>query len=458
MAQSPSRSTIKVSALPKDTGSSGWHEIAPPRAKAPSLDRDIDADFLVVGAGFAGLTATWRLRELHPSAQIVLVDAGGVGEGPAGRNSGFMIDLPHDLQSQNYGGALDRDHSEIAMNRHAIAYASQMASECAMGPDMFQLCGKVNAAATAKGQKHITTYAKHLEALGEDFRVLDAGQMQQLTGSSYYSQGLFTPGTAMIQPAAYTQALAEKLLSKGVGIFEDTPITALNCNSAASPPRWTAATAAGACIQSPTVILAVNGHLNSFGIARGRLMPIFTYASMTRALTGEEEAALGGEATWSLTPSDPLGTTVRKVQSKEGAHIVVRNRFTYEVGMEVSQAKVTRIGGLHDHCLAARFPALSGIQMHSRWGGRLSVARNGGTVFRQEAPGLFAAGCQNGLGAAKGTLQGKLVAEWASGLESEWLDALRNSPPPSKLLPEPLMSLGVNSVLSVQEILAGRER
>jgi glycine/D-amino acid oxidase-like deaminating enzyme len=37
-------------------------------------------------------------------------------------------------------------------------------------------------------------------------------------------------------------------------------------------------------ITAPKVILAVNGHLNSFGFLRGRLMHVFTYASMTRPL------------------------------------------------------------------------------------------------------------------------------------------------------------------------------
>ena len=37
-------------------------------------------------------------------APVIMLDAGRVGEGAAGRNSGFMIDLPHDLQSDDYAG------------------------------------------------------------------------------------------------------------------------------------------------------------------------------------------------------------------------------------------------------------------------------------------------------------------------------------------------------------------
>ena len=33
-----------------------------------------------------------------------MLEAGVVGDGPAGRNSGFIIDLPHEVSSEDYGG------------------------------------------------------------------------------------------------------------------------------------------------------------------------------------------------------------------------------------------------------------------------------------------------------------------------------------------------------------------
>ena len=100
---------IRVSRLPEDAGPAGWNVLLSPPTPARALRGEENADYLVVGAGFAGLSAARRLGQLEPDARIVLVDAMRVGDGPAGRNSGFMIDLPHDLASDDYGGALDRD-------------------------------------------------------------------------------------------------------------------------------------------------------------------------------------------------------------------------------------------------------------------------------------------------------------------------------------------------------------
>ena len=85
--------------LPNDDATNGWSAILPPRAPRPALRGDVVADWLVLGAGFAGLAAARRLAELRPHAHIVVVDAGTVGNNASGRNSGFAIDVPHNIGS-----------------------------------------------------------------------------------------------------------------------------------------------------------------------------------------------------------------------------------------------------------------------------------------------------------------------------------------------------------------------
>ncbi|MEL6610421.1 MAG: FAD-binding oxidoreductase, partial [Pseudomonadota bacterium] len=177
---------------------------------------------------------------------------------------------------------------------------------------------------------------------------------------------------------------------------------------------WRAVTPTGS-VCAPRVILAVNGHLESFGFKSRQLMHVLTYASMTRALTAEEQARLGGEARWGLTPADPMGTTVRRV----GDRLLVRNRFTYEPELTVSDVAMARIVRTHDRSFAARFPMLQGVEMSHRWGGRLCLTRNGVGVTEELRPGLWAACVQNGLGTVRGLLSGLVAAEAASGQPSD---------------------------------------
>ncbi|MEL7346301.1 MAG: FAD-dependent oxidoreductase, partial [Pseudomonadota bacterium] len=89
----------RAARLPRDVGVCGWNALLPPPLAPRVLEDDTTADWLVIGAGWAGLAAARRLSQLVGHDRIVVLEAGRLGEGPAGRNSGFMIDLPHKLQS-----------------------------------------------------------------------------------------------------------------------------------------------------------------------------------------------------------------------------------------------------------------------------------------------------------------------------------------------------------------------
>lgn len=420
---------MKVTRLPRDPGPAAWNRILPDAPSPRMLDDDVTADWLIIGAGFAGLAAAHRLAELHGGDRVVVVDATRVGEGPAGRNSGFMIDLPHDLSSENYAGAADADRAEIKDNRRAIDFAAEMAEAYGLAEEAFARTGKINAAATGRGLVHNRQFAMHLKRLGEKHRILDAAEMADLTGTDYYQEGLFTPGSAMIQPAMYVRGLAAGLVSNRVTVFENSPVTALKRDG-----DWVAKTPRGRVV-APRVILAVNGHLSSFGIMPDRFVHVFTYASMTGALTPDEVARLGGAARWGATPSDPMGTTVRRISGSGGDRIVVRNRFTVEPSMEVGDARIANVARDHDRAFAARFPMLAGVKMEYRWGGRLCLSRNNVQVIGEVETGLFTACCQNGLGTAKGTLAGLLAAELASGVTSPALDRALAAPKPARVPP-----------------------
>ncbi|WP_299026116.1 FAD-binding oxidoreductase [uncultured Sulfitobacter sp.] len=444
-------SKIAVSKLPVDPGPAAWNALLPDHPPAQSVQGDLRADWIIIGAGFAGLAAARRLSQLCPTDQIIVLEARRVAEGPAGRNSGFLIDLPHDLSSSDYGGALAHDVALTHDNRHAIRFAAQMAGDFGMGQSVFDPCGKVNAAATAKGDAHNREYATHLTAMGEPFELLDAKAMRTMTGTDYYRSGLFTAGTVMIQPAAFIRAAARGLASNRIQIFENSPVTALERQDG-----WVATTPTGT-VTAPKVILAVNGHLNSFGFLKQRLMHVFTYASMTRALSDVEATKLGGQRVWGVTPADPMGTTVRRIPSPQGDRIIIRNRFTFNPSMEVDHKRIARVGRDHDRAFAARFPMLGDVAMAHRWGGRLCLSRNNVSAVSEVEEGLFTACCQNGLGTTRGTLSGMLAAELATQTSSPMLDRALAADAPQKLPPETITRIGAAAHLKWQEFKAGAE-
>ncbi len=447
-------STYRACRTPVHRGPAAWSAILPGQEPAQALQEDITADFAVIGAGFAGLSAARRLSELAPKARIVVVEAGRIAEGACGRNSGFMIDLPHEIGGQGYDGdGPEKNRKQIALNRQAIAFARSAVEAYGINRSYFDPVGKINGAAGPRADGLNRAYAEALRELGEPSEYLDARAMEELTGSRYYSSGLHTPGTVMIQPAGFIRGLARGLRGAGVRIYENAPVLKVEGSGAG----WTLS-ATGHRIAAGKVILATNGHLESFGFARRRLMHIFLYASMTAEMDGEALKRLGGTPRWGITPSDPMGTTMRRIDGTQGGNrIITRSCFSFLPGMAPSEADLRRAAKNHRRKFDARFPALGDVPMEYAWAGHLCLSRNGVAVMRELDAGLYSACVQNGLGTVRGTMTGMGAAELACGVESEITRHFTAEAEPTLLPPPPLSTIGANLYLRWQEWMARHE-
>ncbi|WP_293573232.1 FAD-binding oxidoreductase [Phaeobacter sp.] len=432
--------------LPHHRGAAAWNVILGGQSPAQPLDEATTADFTVIGAGFAGLSAARRLKQLQPNAKVVVLDAGRVGEGAAGRNSGFMIDLPHDLASDNYSGP-GNDRKLIDLNRRAIAFAKDAVETYQIKSDYFDPVGKVNGAASEAALAHNRSYSQHLTTLGEHSEELDAQQMTELTGSRHYLGGVYTPGTVMLQPAGYVRGLAAGLSGDGVEIYEDSPV--LRFEKAGQ--SWEVVTPAGK-VSTGRIILTVNGHLESFGIARGRLMQVFLYAVMTPELTADQLKSLGGQPRWGVTPSDPMGTTMRRIDTGQGGNrIITRTCATLRSGMRTKPGDLARAASVMQAKFEQRFPQMAGLKMEHEWAGHLCLTLNSVSYAHMIEEGVYSGCVQNGLGTARGTLTGISAAELACGVSSDISAFFNAEAAPKRLPPQPFREVGANAVLRWKE-------
>lgn len=440
---------FRTSQLPENPGICGWVALLPPRPGTLPLGQAITADVVVIGGGFAGLSAARRLAQLDPALKVVVLEAGIVGNGPAGRNSGFIIDLPHEVSSEDYGGdSLKKSRDHITLQRRAVTFATDLAAEEGLGRDTLDPCGRYNLAMTAEGDKHIADYAAQLVRLGEAHTMLDASAVTAVTGSQAFSTGIYMPGTVIVQPAAYVRALADSL-APPVRLFEETPAVSFERKGTG----WLVHTPKGS-VESPRIVLANNGYAERFGFFRGQLLHVYTYASMTEAFDPDR---LGGQRSWAATPASPMGTTLRRVAGPDGDRLLVRSRYTYNPGLNVGEGTLRRAGAVHDAKFAHRFPDLAGTRMQYRWGGAMALTWNSVPAFGEVETGIFAAcGC-NGLGASNATASGLAAAETLLGVESELIRIYRGFAPPKALPPQPLSLIGVKATLRFREWKAGVE-
>ena len=236
-------------------------------------------------------------------------------------------------------------------------------------------------------------------------------------------------------------------------MFERSPVTSLKRDNGI----WIASSPKGQ-VTAKKVIVAVNGHIDDFGYFSGRLMHIFAYASMTAPFPANDFGRrMSGRDQWALLPADAMGATVRKITSGGQSRIVIRTKYTYETTITVTDRRMAKMAEEHRHSLDARFPGLSAVPFEFSWAGRLCLSLNHVPAFGEVDEGLYSACCENGLGTVKSTLAGLMAADLATGTRSNMLDKFSDQPKPSKLPPEPFAWLGVNAVIRLQELRAGRE-
>lgn len=279
----------RISSLPADDATCGWYHLSQPRTPRPAHSGNTQARWVIVGAGFTGLAAARQLATNFPHDEVVLVEAQEVGFGTSGRNAGFAIDLPHDIGAEDYIGDIDIAKTVLKLNLGGQSYLKELieryAIEC-----QFRHCGKYQAAVEDRGIAVLDAYRRGLDKLGQPYEVIEGRDLPGHIGTHFYRKGLFTPGTALLQPSALVKGLADSLPSN-VSLYEHTPITDVEYGDKVVLRH------AKGSITADKLVLTTNAFGMSFGFLKGRMLPVFTYGSITRPLTAEEQARLGATPT-----------------------------------------------------------------------------------------------------------------------------------------------------------------
>ncbi|PAJ78381.1 FAD-dependent oxidoreductase [Burkholderia ubonensis] len=440
-------SNLEFARFPAPDGVNGWWEGLPPPLPAETVSSERRYDWVVVGGGITGLCAARRLAELAPDASIALVEADRIGRTTAGRNSGFFVDLPHDISSESYSRSVEEDQADVRFQRHGIDYVREIVRRHGIDCD-WRDDGKFHASVNRKGVAALEHFADGLARIGEAFEWLDGAAIRAVTGTDFYRGALFTPGCSTVQPAALMRGLAAALPGN-VRVFELSAVTKIEHRGDAKVLHF-----AHGKLVAKQVVLCTNAYAATFGRHPNGLLPVYTFASMTRVMTADEVRRLGGTRSWSLIPADPMGTTVRRLATDR---ICVRNHFAFRPGLEASPADLAKAKRLHQRSFDRRFPMLKGVELEYTWGGPLCLSANNGALFGRRDDGVFeAVGC-NGLGLSRGSASGKLIAEYALGQSSELVRQRLNQPHPRSLPVRPIVDVAVSAAIWAKELSAGAE-
>ena len=424
----------------------GWIQDLDLRKNINNLNNSFDTEFLIVGAGFTGLSAARKISELFPNKLITIVDAQRAGEGASGRNSGYLVDT-----TLNDGFSSNKELQSYKIKKKiyklGIKSVKSFIDKHQVDCDWNE-SGKYFASSKKKDVKILNYFSKILNKINFENKILDKTEMCDRIGTNFYNVGLYTKGGILLHPAKLCRAMINALPAN-VKLFENSQLI-----------NWTKQKDFILCdfnnakVKTKKIIFATNGFLRSLGIKKSYNFPITLTASMTRPLSDEEFKSIGKPKEWGVLPVRPMGATIRMTKDRR---ILIRNTAEIHNPMLMKKETLSYRSAFQKIGIKKRFPQLPDNIIQSTWSGIVSRSRNGSQIFEKIEDNIFVAGCYNGSGIGVGTLFGEQIALKACGENSSEIEVIESRKKPNLLPPEPFLSLGVKARLMYERLRAYSE-
>jgi len=406
------------------------------RSNIKILDENKSCDWLIIGAGYTGLSAARKLSELHPNKKIIIIDAQLAGEGASGRNSGYLVDT-----TLNDGFTSNKELSnykkKIDIYRLGIDVVKKFIKEHQVDCDWNE-AGKYFASSIKKDQKILVNFANTLSELGFEYNLFNRDELYDKLGTNFYNLGLYTKGGILLHPGKLVRAMIDTL-PDNIELIEKSQLF-----------EWSKYFDKILCkfknynIVTKKIIFCTNGFLKSLGIKSSYNFPLTLTASMTRPLNDNEFESIGKPKEWGVLPVRPMGATVRMTKDKR---ILIRNTAEVHNPFMMDDNKLKKRSLNHKLGIKKRFPTLADNIIESNWSGIVSRTRNSSQIFEKIDNNIFAAGSYNGSGIGVGTLFGEQIAIKASNENSNEINIIEKRNKPTWLPPQPFLSLGVRTRL-----------
>lgn len=400
---------------------------------APPLLGDLNADVVVVGAGFAGLSSAIELAQR--GYKVVVLEADRVCSGASGRNGGQAI-IGFASGQEPFEQQLGRAQAKLAWDTslEAIDLIDERIAQ-------FQIdCDRVH------GYLYVADSARKARALEADMLAMQnaygfsvdfasGAQAQRHIESPLYCAAAFENKSGHLHPLKFGLGLARAALALGVQIFEHSPVVDLRRGK-----RLTAVTVSGS-VTAQFGVLAGNCTLGEYGprVApeiTARIMPVGTYIIGT----GQLDPALCQR----LIPSN--------ASVCDNNFILDYFRFSADYRMlfggrvSYSARTPSDLQGIMARRMGEVFPALRNVPVEFVWGGFVDISMNRAPDFGRLGDNLYYLQGFSGHGVALTGLAGRMVAQAVAG-QAERFDVFASLQhrkfPGGPLLRTPSLVLGM---------------
>lgn len=367
-----------------------------------SLQTDLVADVVVVGAGFSGLSAAIELAKR--GFKVVVLEADRVCSGASGRNGGQTIVGYASGQGpfeEQLGMATARQIWDMSLE--AIDLVDQRIAEFAIECD--RVHGYMYVADSPRKARELEADVRSMERdYGFVSTWAEGADVQKYVGSERYHACAYELRSGHLHPLKYGLGLARAAQMLGVQIFEKSAVLAMERGATV-----TARTAQGQ-VRAKFALLSGNCTLPAYGPAvapelAARAMPVGTYIVGTAPMDAERAAA--------LLPQNAAVCDNNFVLDYFRFSADYRMLFGGRVSYTTSTPR--NLQETMAQRMAKVFPTLKGVPIEFVWGGFVDISMNRAPDFGRLGDNIYYLQGFSGHGVALTGLAGKLVANAMAG-------------------------------------------
>ncbi len=262
-----------------------WAAVTPIGSELPELVGAAEADVIVVGGGFTGLSTALHLREA--GVDVAVVEAMEPGWGASGRNNGQVIPTlsrpdPEDIVAK-HGAAGERF---VTLLRDCASTLFDVARRYQIEAEQEQ-AGWVQPVHSPGRIKIAERRVQQWSKFGAPVELLSRDEVRKMLGSEAWFGGFWNKTGGHINPLALARGLARVVLEQGCRIYARSPAVSFERRN----DRWIVKTEKGE-ISGRALVMATNVYTGEFSksllpdIAH-EVMPILSWQMATQPLSEE---------------------------------------------------------------------------------------------------------------------------------------------------------------------------
>ena len=265
------------------------------------MTRDVDVDVAIVGAGLTGLWTALQLRRRQPDCRIAVVESRIAGFGASGRNGGWCSALFPASSAQL--AAMAGEDAARALHRAMIDTVTQVGHDIAeLGIDCHWARGGTLTLATNPAHvgrlRGLVSESRRWGFGEDDLRWLTPAEASERVRTPALFGATFTPHCAAVQPAMLVRQLARRVESRGVAIYEGSPVREIG-------PGY--ADCAGGRVRADVVLRCTEGYTPALRGHGRDVVPIYSMLIATETLSdagmGRDRARRSSDVLRRTTPA-----------------------------------------------------------------------------------------------------------------------------------------------------------